>query len=87
MKATVKLNDLVMVIENKSPDERPTISGDLWKLIKPIPYEVWFLDGKHWPSNRFPEIDLALSLANIPIFDVVFDEPIAFYESDDFNIA
>lgn len=87
MKATVKLNDLVMVIENKSPDERPTISGDLWKLIKPIPYEVWFLDGKHWPSNRFPEIDLALSLANIPIFDVVFDEPIALYESDDFNIA
>ena len=87
MKATVKLNDLVMVIENKSPDERPTISGDLWKFIKQIPYEVWFLDGKHWPSNRFPEIDLALSLANIPIFDVVFDEPIAFYESDDFNIA
>lgn len=87
MKATIKLNDLEMVIENKSPNVRPTITGDLWTLIKPIPYEAWFLDGNHWPSNLFPEIDLALSLANIPIFDVVFDEPIAFYESDGFSIA
>lgn len=87
MKAIIKLNDLEMVIENKSPGQRPTITGDLWDLIKPIPFDAWYLDGKHWPSNRFPEIDLALSFVNIPMFNVVFEQPIEFYESDGFNIA
>lgn len=87
MKAIIKLDNLSMVIENKTPTERPVITGSLWDLIKNIPFDSWYYNAHHWPSHKFPEIDLALSLANIPMFDVVFEKPIDFFESNGENIA
>lgn len=79
MKAIIKLGDSEMIIENKEPFTKPSISGSLWNIMRKIPIETWLRLYRQPMLNQYIETDLAVALSKDSSMLVTWVEDIEGY--------
>jgi hypothetical protein len=79
VKAIIKLGNSEMVIANEEPFAKPSITGDLWDIMRKVPIEIWLKLYKQPTINQYKEIDFAVALSKDPAMSVTWVEPIEGY--------